>query len=88
MLLIFGSISAITGTYGFWLEITGEYEKMGLLFFPWVILQTPVFFVALLFGATISISYLITFFWWFLLGSCLVFVFIFLLNYFESIYIE
>lgn len=92
MLLTFGAISAIAGMIGAWLEFIGEYERMGLLLFVWILLQIPVYIVSLLhfsiFGGSILVHFLLTFIWWFFLGSFVGFTIFFFIKYFESIYIE
>ena len=94
VIVIFGVISAITGLYGAWLEVIGEYEKMGLLFFVWLILQMPVYIFALLTAFLFNILgahlyfYLLTFIWWTLLGSFLGFVLVFFKNYFDDICLD
>lgn len=92
IILTFGTISAIAGMIGTWLEIIGEYERMGLLFFVWILLQTPVNIVSLLifsiFGGSLLIYFLLTFLWWFSFGSFVGFTIFFFVKYFESIYVE
>jgi hypothetical protein len=88
----FGLISAIVGIYAVWLDNVGLYEEMGLLFVIWLPLQVPVYIItpliASLFGVSVSIIYLITFIWWFLLGSFLGFIIALFGNYFSSIYVK
>jgi len=83
-LLSFGFILGVAGTYALWLDTVGRYEEMGMLFFLWLLLQTPasviILSLAFLFGISHSILFifLITFTWWFLLGSFFAFISIFL----------
>lgn len=92
VILTFGTISAIMGVIGTWLEVIDEYERMCLLFFVWLPLQTPINIVALLifpiFGGSLLIYFVLTFLWWFLLGSFAGFTIFFFVKYFESIYVE
>jgi hypothetical protein len=91
-ILIFGFANACVGVYGARLEITGEYEKMGFLFFPWILAQTPANLLALLIlpmcNGSITAYYFLTFCWWLLLGSFLGFMIVFFKEYFKSNYIE
>jgi len=82
IILILGVVLGTLGVYGTYLELAGRYMEMGLLFFLWILLQFPVYFVADLFGHSRNAFYVATFIWWFLIGSTLAFTFFFLLNNF------
>jgi hypothetical protein len=85
VILIFGLFSGGIGYYLTWLETVGRYEEMGLLFPFWLILQIPVFLIAINFP---DFFLLLTFVWWFLLGNLLSFVIIFFKDYFKSLHVE
>lgn len=93
-LLSFGLTLGVAGTYGLWLDTAGRYEEMGMLFFLWLLLQIPANIVMLLLAFLFGILhfpllvFLITFIWWFLLGSFFAFISIFFINYYAETYSE
>jgi hypothetical protein len=87
-ILIFGIILAVAGIYGLRLELDGSYLEMGMLYLIWLPLQIPIYFIAKLTDAPTSVVYIMTFVYWFLLGSFITSIPLFLKNYFTEIFIN
>jgi len=82
--LLVGVIAGSSGTYAAWMDLAGRYEELGLVPFAlWILFQTPVFL------ATIDLPrafyFPLTFTWWFLIGSSLVFLFLLIMDSFNSL---
>lgn len=71
---IFGIAFGIFGCFFYWAG--SDYELPELLQYIWVILLLPVYFAGLMFKFPEFMLYPLVFFWWFLIGRSVGFVFV------------